>query len=108
MRGDLNKYSTFLESRPASMEDNAIRYVIEMCKETQVPCHIVHLGSGNSVKPLFEAQRNGAPITAETCHHYLNLNSESIPDASAEFKCCPPIRDSWHRGAFINNVDRSG
>lgn len=97
MRGNLNEYATFLESRPASMEDNAIRHVINMCRETKVPCHIVHLGSGNSVRALYEAQREGVPITAETCHHYLNLYAEIIPDGSAEFKCCPPIRDSWHR-----------
>jgi len=96
-RGDLNKYNTFLESRPASMEDSAIRYIIDLCRLTRVPCHIVHLGSGNSVKVLEQAQKEGLPITAETCHHYLNLWSEMIPDASAEFKCCPPVRDYWHR-----------
>jgi len=97
VRGDLNKYSTFLESRPASMEDNAIRHIIELCRLTKTPCHIVHLGSGNSVRALEEAQKEGLPITAETCHHYLNLWAEIIPDASAEFKCCPPVRDHWHR-----------
>ncbi len=97
MGGDLNKYSTFLESRPASMEDNAIKHVIKLCKSTQVPCHIVHLGSGNSVRVLEDAQKEGVPISAETCHHYLNLWAEMIPDSSAEFKCCPPIRDAWHR-----------
>ena len=77
------------------MEDNAIRYIIDLCRLTRVPCHIVHLGSGNSVKALEQAQKEGLPITAETCHHYLNLWSEMIPDASAEFKCCPPVRDYW-------------
>ena len=56
---------------------------------------ILHLGSGNSVRALEEAQKEGLPITAETCHHYLNLWAEIIPDASAEFKCCPPVRDHW-------------
>ena len=55
----------------------------------------IHLGSGNSVRALEEAQKEGLPITAETCHHYLNLWAEIIPDASAEFKCCPPVRDHW-------------
>ena len=53
------------------------------------------IGSGNSVRALEEAQKEGLPITAETCHHYLNLWAEIIPDASAEFKCCPPVRDHW-------------
>ena len=56
-----------------------------------------HLGSGNSVRLLEDAQKEGLPITAETCHHYLNLSSNEIPDAAAEFKCCPPVRDEWHQ-----------
>jgi allantoinase len=79
------------------MEDSAIQEVIKLCRETQVPCHIVHLGSGNSVQIIGQAQKEGVPITVETCHHYLNLCAETIPDASAQFKCCPPIRDRWHR-----------
>ena len=79
------------------MEDNAIKEVIELCRTTKVPCHIVHLGSGQSVKNLEEAQKSGIKISVETCHHYLNLSSETIPDANAQFKCCPPIREPWHR-----------
>lgn len=29
----------------------------------------------------------------ETCHHYLSISSEDVPDASTEYKCSPPIRD---------------
>ncbi len=79
------------------MEDNAIREIIKLCQETGVRTHIVHLASGHSVEALEEAQNTGLPITAETCHHYLNIAADSIPNASAQFKCCPPIRDSWHK-----------
>ena len=65
-----------------------------------------HLGSGNSVRILEEAQKEGLPITAETCHHYLNLNSDEIPDAAAEFKCCPPVRDGWHREKLWDAVKK--
>ena len=65
-----------------------------------------HLGSGNSVRLLEEAQREGMPITAETCHHYLNLVSDEIPDGSAEFKCCPPIRDHWHRDKLWDAIKK--
>jgi len=41
VRGELNKYQTFLASRPASMEDNAIKEVIKLCRLTKVHCHIV-------------------------------------------------------------------
>ncbi len=94
---DPQAYETFLKSRPAQMEDNAIREIIRLCRETGVRTHIVHLASGHSVDVLAEARKDGVPITAETCHHYLNLTAETVPNASAEFKCCPPIREEWHR-----------
>ena len=53
-----------------------------------------------------EAQKEGLPITAETCHHYLNLNSDEIPDSAAEFKCCPPVRDGWHREKLWDAVKK--
>lgn len=39
-----------------------------------------------------QAKLDGIKLTVETCHHYLTLNSENVPDASTEFKCAPPIR----------------
>ena len=38
--GDPGEYNTFLNSRPPSMELSAIQLVIDICRETRVPCHI--------------------------------------------------------------------
>ena len=38
--GDPGEYKTFLNSRPPSMELSAIQLVIDICRETGVPCHI--------------------------------------------------------------------
>jgi len=104
----LNKYVTFLESRPPIMEDAAIKHIIALCEDTQVPCHIVHLATGNAIRALEDAQNAGLPISVESCHHYLNLTSDKIPDANAEFKCCPPIREKWHREQLWNGIKRVG
>lgn len=32
-------------------------------------------------------------MTIETCHHYLSLAAEDVPDSHVEYKCCPPVRD---------------
>lgn len=44
-----------------------------------------------------EAKASGLPLTVETCFHYLCLAAEDIPDGQAEFKCCPPVRESSNR-----------
>ena len=39
------------------------------------------------------AKKEGLPLTAETCAHYIYFNAENIPDANCLYKCAPPIRD---------------
>ncbi|XP_071499224.1 allantoinase, mitochondrial-like [Diadema antillarum] len=85
-------YQDFLASRPKEMENNAIELVAKMCLQYRVPCHIVHLSSADALPIIRDARRRGAPLTVETCHHYLSLNSDDVPQGATHFKCCPPIR----------------
>lgn len=99
--GDPHKYSTYLATRPESFEVSAIRSVIDLCYESSnVQCHIVHVASPLAVPLIREAQQRRknmglrAPLTAETCTHYLTFSAEEIPDRATEFKCMPPIREA--------------
>ena len=51
------------------------------------------LSNNLHTRAVSAARLEGLPLTLETCHHYLNLNSEDIPDRATQYKCCPPIRD---------------
>jgi len=92
--GDPANYTTFLDSRPPAMEISAIQLVISLCRDTKVPCHIVHLSAAQALPIIRAARAEGLPLTVETCHHYLNLTAEEIPARATQFKCCPPIRSS--------------
>ncbi|GLG99632.1 CAD protein [Gryllus bimaculatus] len=87
------KYQTYLNTRPPLMEVNAIRKVAELCQQYKVRCHIVHLSAAEALPIVRNAKARGNQLTAETCHHYLSLASENIPDGATQFKCCPPIRN---------------
>ncbi|XP_026757943.2 allantoinase [Galleria mellonella] len=99
---DPEEYTTYLESRPPSMELNAISLVKSFVEKTDVRVHIVHVSSANVVPLLEEARRirlaagnkswRGG-VTAETCHHYLTLSADQVPRGCSEYKCAPPIRD---------------
>jgi allantoinase len=95
--GDPRAYRTFLQSRPPSMEEAGIATVISFCRQYNYPCHIVHLSSAECLPMIREAKREGLPLTVETCHHYLTLSADQIPDGKTEYKCCPPIRDDGNR-----------
>jgi allantoinase len=94
--GDPSKYATYLKSRPRAAENEAVALAAWLCAETQARTHIVHHSSSDALATLRET-RLRAPLTAETCPHYLRFAAEEIPDGRTEFKCAPPIRERDNR-----------
>jgi allantoinase len=98
--GDPTAYATYLASRPAQFEEDAIRTVIGLCRETGCAVHIVHLAAASALPLIAEAKREGLPISVETCPHYLVFTAEEVPDGATEYKCAPPIREKANREAL--------
>ena len=90
-------YRDFLLSRPHAAELTAIQRVLDGARETGARVHILHLSSARALDAIAGAKAEGLPVTVETCPHYLCFAAETIPDASSQFKCCPPIRDAGNR-----------
>jgi allantoinase len=95
--GEPRRYHTWLASRPATAEVEAVRLMGELALEHGVRVHVVHLSSADSVPVLAAAREAGARITAESCPHYLTFAAEEIPDGATEFKCAPAIGGSANR-----------
>ena len=91
------EYREYLASRPRAWENDAIRMLVALCRETGCRTHIVHLSSADALALVAAAKAEGLPLTAETCPHYLTFASESIPSRSPVFKCAPPIRERENR-----------
>ncbi len=94
---DPRAYETFLRSRPHEAENEAIAMMIRLCRETHCQVHIVHLSSADACELIREAKKEGLPISAETCPHYLTFAAEDVPDGATHFKCCPPVRERDNR-----------
>ena len=97
LQANLRCFAQFLASRPPEFEREAIRMLIDLCRETHCRTHIVHLADAESLPMLAAARDEGLPLTVETCPHYLLFDAESIPDGATEFKCTPPIRSRANR-----------
>ncbi len=91
------RYQTFLTSRPKEAENEAIRLMTGLCRETGAKVHIVHHSSADAIPDLRAAREAGLPLTVETCPHYLMFTAEDIPDGATYFKCCPPVRERGNR-----------
>ena len=78
-------------------ERRAIAALTEIANRTKVRAHIAHLSDADSLAYIAQAKASGAPITVETCTHYLAFSAEEIPDGDTRFKCAPPIREAENR-----------
>ena len=94
---DPRRYASWLASRPAEAEVQAIRLLIRLSEETGCAVHVVHLAAAEALSDLRAARKRGLPITVETCPHYLYFCSEQVPDGLTHFKCAPPIRRAANR-----------
>lgn len=94
---DPRRYETYLRSRPRSAENAAVDLVLRLARETGCRAHIVHLSSSDVLATFRRARDARAPLTVETCPHYLTFASEEIPDGATAFKCAPPIREANNR-----------
>jgi allantoinase len=99
-QGDPLKYKTYLETRPRAAENEAVALAARLCAETRARTHIVHHSSSDALETIKASKAAGAPLTAETCPHYLRFAAEEIPDGHTEFKCSPPIRERENREAL--------
>ncbi|KAL2341907.1 hypothetical protein Fmac_009847 [Flemingia macrophylla] len=104
-KGDHHAYLTYLNTKPPSWEQAAIKELVGVTKHTRIGSslegahvHIAHLSdSSASLDLIKEAKSHGDSISVETCPHYLAFSSEDIPNGDTRFKCSPPIRDAFNK-----------
>jgi allantoinase len=97
---DWRKHATYLASRPDEAELEAIRLMIDLCRQFRFRLHIVHLSTALALPELRAARAESLPITVETCPHYLHFAAEEIADGATLLKCAPPIRGRENREAL--------
>jgi allantoinase len=103
---ECRSYARHLASRPRAWEHDAIRLLIELCRDNRCHVHIVHLSSADALSLIEQAQDEGLPLTVETCPHYLTFAAEEIPDGDPRYKCAPPIRERENRERLWEGLRR--
>lgn len=104
--GDPTSYATYLASRPAAAEHEAVALVLQLAEGTGARVHIVHVSSAGTARLLAHARRGGMAVTAETCPHYLAFDAARIAAGATEFKCAPPIRGAADRDGLWAALQR--
>ena len=81
-------------SKPAISEEEAVRRVILLAKETGVTVLFRHISSAGAINAIREAKLSGQQVYGETCPHYLMFTNKVYQEKeSRSFIVHPPIRD---------------
>jgi len=90
-------------SRPAEVESESVRKVIDLCRKTGCKTYIVHTSTAKSIEYITAAKKEGLPLFCETCPQYLVLDesvySKPLPD-SLKYVISPPIRSKLDQDAL--------
>jgi allantoinase len=92
-------------SRPAVVEATAVAALAELARVVGTPIHIAHVTSAQTVDVIRRAKRSGAPMTAETCPHYLFCTEDDLAAAGPFGKINPPIRHAEDRDALWEGLE---
>jgi dihydroorotase len=65
------------------------------------PIHLAHISCRQSVEIIARAKQGGAPVTAETCPHYLLLTEEAATGYNTAAKVNPPLRTADDVAALL-------
>jgi dihydroorotase (multifunctional complex type) len=87
-------------SRPPVVEAVAAATVVQLALATGCPVHIAHVTSAATLDVVRHAKRVGAPVTAETCPHYLFCSEGDLAQAGPFGVINPPIRCAADREAL--------
>ncbi|MDD5441742.1 MAG: dihydroorotase, partial [Candidatus Omnitrophica bacterium] len=80
----------------ASISESIIVYRdVAIAQYLDVPIHIAHISTKNSLEIIRKAKKEGASVTAETCPHYFSFTTEDIEKHKfdSNFKVNPPLGD---------------
>ncbi|TVM16601.1 dihydroorotase [Oceanidesulfovibrio indonesiensis] len=90
-----------LKGQPWAAETIQIARDIELARYLNIPVHIAHVSTRQSVELIAWAKQMGAPVTAETCPHYLVFDESRVDGYNTRAKVNPPLRTPEDSSALL-------
>ena len=90
-----------LRGQPDAAEAIQVARDILLAEYLGAPVHLAHVSCRRAVELIADAKRRGAPVTAETCPHYLLMTDAALLGYDTMAKVNPPLRTDDDRLALI-------
>ncbi|GAY76256.1 dihydroorotase [Sporolactobacillus inulinus] len=85
-------YEALLDGRPNLAEEVTVQMGTTFSRASGAKLHVLHVTTAEAADAIRRAQAQGAPVSAETCPHYLFLSNEDYPTVGAVMKIYPPVK----------------
>ncbi|WP_028977487.1 allantoinase AllB [Sporolactobacillus terrae] len=85
-------YEALLDGRPNLAEEVTVQMGTAFSRASGAKLHVLHVTTAEAADAIRRAQAQGAPVSAETCPHYLFLSNEDYPTVGAVMKIYPPVK----------------
>lgn len=82
----------FIDARPPEAEKASVELTLRAAKETGCRTIIAHVSAPESVAVIGQAKKEGYPVYAETCAHYLMFDKEQMIPFGVFARMKPPFR----------------
>jgi len=86
-----------LAARPPVVAVEAVTRAAILAEWTGARIHVLHVSSGDELRPIKDAKLRGVDITAETCPHYLLLDEHAYTEKGSLIRVNPPVREKVHQ-----------
>ncbi|MEZ4735401.1 MAG: amidohydrolase family protein [Caldilineaceae bacterium] len=84
--------AAYLASRPPVVEAMSVAQLAVICQAVRSHIHIAHVSCADALRVLQAAQRNGLPMSGETCPHYLFFSDQEMLEYGPFAMIKPPLR----------------
>lgn len=89
---------------PAAAEENMVEREARLSLETGARVHIAHISTAGSVEIVRAYKKRGAPVTCETCPHYMLLDERATQGYNTLAKMNPPLRTQHDVQAILGGL----
>ena len=85
-------------------EDIITQREITLAADLEVPIHIAHVSTAQSMQNIRIAARYGTMVTCETAPHYFMLTDELLRSRDADYRMNPPLRTAEDVQAITEGI----
>lgn len=101
---DHSTYEIQMKTRPAGAEELAVYNAAVISKLTGARLHICHVSSADAADAIRFLKLKNPNLTAETCPHYMLMDTAEMQEHGTLAKVNPPLRDAANRAGLIEGL----